>query len=261
MKIASWNVNGLRAVIKKNALLPFLESENPDILCLQEIKSRPEQVVFDIETRIWMEQNGMKYFSFNPAERAGYAGTAIFAKVPELGRVELHFQAEDDYGRLDTEGRVLALEYPEFYLVNCYTPNSKPDLSRLELRHDGWDPEFLTVMRKLEMKKPVIFCGDFNAAHKEIDIARPKENEHSAGFTKEEREGVDKITEFFIDSFRKVHPTDVKYSWWSMRGGARERNVGWRIDYFFVSPKIKIIDADIRDECLGSDHAPVILEI
>ncbi len=261
MKLASWNVNGIRAVIKKNALLPFLEAENPDILCLQEIKSRSEQVVFDVETRIWMEQNGMKFLSWNSAERAGYSGTAIFAKVPEIRQVPLSFRASDKYGEPGREGRVLSLEFPEFFLVNCYTPNSKTDLSRLKLRHDSWDPEFLEAMRKLENEKPVIFCGDFNAAHREIDIARPRENEHSAGFTKEEREGVDKITEFFIDSFRKVHPTEVKYSWWSMRGGARKRNVGWRIDYFFVSPKIKIKDADIRDEYLGSDHAPIILEV
>ncbi|MBQ3318814.1 exodeoxyribonuclease III [Candidatus Saccharibacteria bacterium] len=261
MKLVSWNVNGLRAVLKKGALLALLEAENPDILCLQEIKSRPEQVAFDVETQIWMQKNGMKYLNWNPAKRAGYSGTAIFAKVPETRRVELPFSSRDDYGELADEGRVLTLEYPEFFLVDCYTPNSKPDLSRLSLRHESWDPEFFGAMRKLENEKPVIFCGDFNAAHKEIDIARPRENEHSAGFTKEEREGVDRITEFFIDSFRKVHPTEVKYSWWSMRGGARERNVGWRIDYFFVSPKIKIVDADIREKFLGSDHAPIILEI
>lgn len=257
MKIYSWNVNGLRAVLRKNALQDFLEKENPDIFCLQEIKSKKDQVEIDLPeyTEVW-----------NPAERAGYAGTAIFVKngIP-FSEVDFEkFDCEDKYGDPMNEGRILALEFKDFFLVDVYTPNSKRDLTRLKLRKEVWDPEFLKLLKTLEKKKPVITCGDFNAAHEEIDLARPKENRRNAGFTDEERKGITNLLEAgFIDTFRKLYPEKVKYSWWLYCGHARENNVGWRIDYFFISnnllPKLK--NAEIHSEILGSDHCPVSIEL
>lgn len=257
MKIFSWNVNGLRAVIRKGAFEKFIEEKNPDVICLQEIKSKKDQVEIDLRDyeEVW-----------NPAERAGYAGTAIFVKngIP-FSRVEIpKNQVIDQYGDVANEGRVLVLEFDTFFLVNVYTPNSKRDLTRLELRKKTWDPEFLKLLKSLEQKKPVISCGDFNAAHEEIDLARPNDNHHHAGFTDEERNGISKIIDAgFLDSFRKLHPEEVKYSWWTAWGGAREKNVGWRIDYFFVSEKLfkKVSAAEIHNDIFGSDHCPVSVEI
>lgn len=257
LRLYSWNVNGLRAVLNKGALQKLIEDEHPDILCLQEIKARPDQVLIDLPdyTEFWQ-----------PATRAGYSGTAIFvhkslsAKTVELEKTQFN----DNYGDVNDEGRLLVLEFPKFFLVNVYTPNAKPDLSRLQLRQDYWDPEFMKLLQKLEQQKPVIACGDFNAAHEEIDLARPKANRRSAGFTDEERQGITNlITAGFIDTFRAKHPNAARYTWWSHWGQARTNNVGWRIDYFFISNSLKphFCTADIHEHIFGSDHCPISLEM
>lgn len=251
LKIFSWNVNGLRAVLRKGALQKFLEEYKPDILCLQEIKCKPEQADFSFPGYdiVW-----------NPAEKPGYSGTAIlfssdnsfFKKVAPENSIAV------------SEGRILALEFEKFFLVNVYTPNSKPDLSRLKLRENEWDPEFLNFLKELEKTKPVVVCGDFNAAHEEIDLARPKQNHHSAGFTDEEREGVSNlINAGFVDTFRNLNPNVQRYTWWSHWGHARENNVGWRIDYFFISEKLKknLRSAEIYEDITGSDHCPISVEL
>ena len=255
LKIFSWNVNGLRAVIRKGALKKFIDEYQPDILCLQETKAKQGQAEIDLPEyeEIW-----------NSAERAGYSGTAIFTKMKPLSTDNYKINCKDDYGNLGTEGRVLLAEFEEFYLVNVYTPNSTPDLSRLELRHKKWDPKFLDLLRELELKKPVITCGDFNAAHQNVDIARPESNHHSAGFTDEEREGISNIINTgFIDSFRYLHPNSERYTWWSHWGNARANNVGWRIDYFFISAMLrkKLINAEIYENVMGSDHCPISIEL
>lgn len=258
MKIYSWNVNGVRAVLRKGALQDFIAREQPDILCLQETKAKQGQAEIDLPEyeEIW-----------NSAERPGYAGTAIFTKVKPLSvkyglPTDKHF--EDQFGDPLSEGRVLTAEFEKFFLVDVYTPNSKNELERLTLREKLWDPEFLRYLKELEKIKPVATCGDFNAAHEEIDIARPKTNHHSAGFTDEERQGITNlISAGFVDTFRKLHPEEVRYTWWSHWGKARENNVGWRIDYFFVSqvlmPKVK--SAEIYEDYMGSDHCPVSIEL
>ena len=258
MKIYSWNVNGVRAVLRKGALQDFIAKERPDILCLQETKAKQGQAEIDLPEyeEIW-----------NSAERPGYAGTAIFTKVKPMSvkyglPTDKHF--EDQFGDPLSEGRVLTAEFEKFFLVDVYTPNSKNELERLTLREKLWDPEFLRYLKELEKIKPVVTCGDFNAAHEEIDIARPKTNHHSAGFTDEERQGITNlISAGFVDTFRKLHPEEVRYTWWSHWGQARANNVGWRIDYFFVSqvlmPKVK--SAEIYEDYMGSDHCPVSIEL
>lgn len=258
MKIFSWNVNGLRAVIRKGAFKSFISEYQPDILCLQETKAKQGQAEIDLPDyeEIW-----------NSAERAGYSGTAIFSKVKPLSvnyglPTELEF--EDGFGDPLTEGRVLTVEYEKFYLVDVYTPNSKNELERLSLREKLWDPEFLKYLKKLEENKPVVVCGDFNAAHEEIDIARPKTNHHSAGFTDEERRGITNlINAGFLDTFRILHPKEIRYTWWSHWGQARANNVGWRIDYFFISESLKnqLKSAEIYESVLGSDHCPISIEL
>lgn len=247
MKLISWNVNGVRACYDK-CLPDFLSKHKPDIFCMQETKAWAEQV----EDRNWPKAWQRHWYG---AEKKGYSGTAVFTKTaPQsisfgIGRKE-H----------DNEGRVISAEYEDFWLVNVYTPNVKNDLSRLEYRHKEWDPLFLKHCKKLERKKPVIICGDLNVAHKEIDLARPKQNAGNAGFTDEEREGMDNIVGAgFIDSFREFNSEGGNYSWWSMRAAARSRNVGWRIDYFCVSKKLRprLKDAFILPEVHGSDHCPV----
>lgn len=262
MKLVSWNVNGIRAVIRKDAFQPMLKKLKPDILCLQETKAQQGQAEIDLP----------EYEEYwNSAEKKGYSGTAIFTKVKPLC-VYLDFPADivkkyklkDKYGDLNGEGRVIALEFEKFTLVNVYTPNAKDDLSRLPMRHKHWDPAFLEYVQKLEKEKPVIFCGDLNVAHKPEDLARPKENEGNKGYTKEEREGADNMVEAgFIDTFRMFHEGNGHYTWWSHFRQARERNVGWRIDYWFVSEKIKSVvkEGSIHPELMGSDHCPVSLEI
>jgi len=255
MRIFSWNVNGIRAVIRKGAFDKFMLEFDPDILCIQETKAKKGQAEIDLPEyeEIW-----------NSAERAGYSGTAIFTKVKPLSTKNFEINATDKFGEVGKEGRVLVAEFEKFYLVNVYTPNSKPDLSRLELREKSWDPEFLNLLKDLEKTKPVVTCGDFNAAHEEIDIARPDTNHHSAGFTDEERKGISNLLNAgFIDTFRELHPDSERYTWWSHWGNARANNVGWRIDYFFISEKLKALltSAEIYDSIFGSDHCPIGIDL
>lgn len=254
MKIFSWNVNGLRAVLKKGALQSFIKEYDPDILCLQETKAKQGQAEVDLPEyeELW-----------NSAERAGYSGTAIFTKVKPLSvRNGLPFECEfsDQFGDPCKEGRVLTAEFPEFYLVNIYTPNAKQGLERLKLRHEQWDPAILRYIKELEQTKPVVMCGDFNAAFSEMDLARPKQNRGHAGFTDEERAGVGRLLESgVVDTFRCLHPESRRYTWWSHWGHARENNVGWRIDYFFISEKLRsrLVEAEIYEGVEGSDHCPI----
>jgi len=247
MKLISWNVNGIRAILNKG-FLEFVAHSNPDILCLQETKAYKEQVNLTLDE--------YPYQFWNSAQKAGYSGTAIFSKVKPTEHI-LGLGIDEH----DKEGRVLTLEYKDFYLVNVYTPNSKRELERLDYRVI-WDKEFLKYLKKLEEKKPVIFCGDLNVAHKEIDLANPKTNRRNAGFTDEEREGFTHLIEAgFIDTFRQFHTEGGQYTWWSYMNNARAKNIGWRIDYFCVSDSIKkeLKSADIHMSVLGSDHCPVEL--
>ncbi len=250
MKIISWNVNGIRAVIKKN-FAEFLSEHQPDILCLQETKAREEQVELPLEAA------GYRTY-WNSAQKAGYSSTAIFTKTQPLN-VTNGMGIEEH----DTEGRVITAEYPDFYLVTVYTPNSKSELLRLPYRQ-RWDDDFLAYCKGLEETKPVIFCGDLNVAHQEIDLARPKNNSKNPGFSDEERAKFDNILSAgFTDTFRHFHPDkEDAYSWWSYRAGARGKNIGWRLDYFCVSPSIlgQVSDAAILSDVLGSDHCPVSIE-
>ena len=258
LHIFSWNVNGLRAVIRKGALERFINEHQPDILCLQETKAKQGQAEIDLPEyeELW-----------NSAERPGYAGTAIFTKIKPLAvfnGLPTNQSLTDQFGDPLSEGRVLTAEFEQFYLVNVYTPNSKSELERLELREKKWDPEFLSYLKTLEESKPVVVCGDFNAAHEEIDIARPKTNHHSAGFTDEERQGItNMINRGMIDTFRTLHPDEVRYTWWSHWGNARANNVGWRIDYFFISNNLQnnLKAAEIHEDVTGSDHCPVSIEL
>jgi exodeoxyribonuclease III len=261
-KLISWNVNGIRAALKRG-FNAYLRQENPEVVCLQETKAAQGQAVIDLPeyTEYW-----------NSAKRKGYSGTAIFSKYKAL-QVTNNIWANseviplrDKYGDANNEGRVLTTEFEKFFVVSVYTPNSKGDLTRLDFRQKIWDPNFLQFLKTLEKEKPVIFCGDLNVAHTELDLARPKENIHNHGFTQEERAGFDKIVEAgFIDTFRMFHQDGGHYTWWTPFAKARERNIGWRIDYFMVSQVLKkhIKDAFIRSEVLGSDHCPIgiIIEI
>ena len=248
MRLVSWNVNGLRACVTKGFADTF-RALDADIFCLQETKMRPEQAEFDLPGyhRYW-----------NSADKAGYSGTAVFTRQTPLS-------VTYDFGKEvhRHEGRVITAEYPEFYLVCCYTPNSKDQLSRLDYRM-AWEDDIRDYLLDLDAKKPVVYCGDLNVAHTEIDIKNAKTNRMSAGFTDQER---GKMTELldagFADSFRVLHPDEVKYSWWSYRFHAREKNAGWRIDYFIVSRRIAdhIRAAEIHNEVFGSDHCPVELVI
>jgi exodeoxyribonuclease-3 len=266
MKLISWNVNGIRAVHKKGLFLPFVEKFSPDILCLQETKAERGQCEIDLK-------DYEEYW--NSAEKKGYSGTAIFIKktfekpisvtldIPKEITAK-HKLKKDAYGDPTKEGRVITLEFEKFFTVTVYTPNAKDDLSRVPLRHKEWDPAFLEYVKSLEKKKPVIFCGDLNVAHTPEDLARPKENVGKKGFTDEERAGADKIVASgFIDTFRIFTKGSGHYTWWSHFANARARNVGWRIDYIFVSKILakKIKSAKIFPEVLGSDHCPVMIEI
>lgn len=262
MKIYSWNVNGIRAVEKKGLLQPFLTKHQPDVLCLQETKAQPDQIDLNLE--------GYELF-WHSAEKKGYSGTAIFTKhepidvvngLPE--EIKSRYRLTDSYGDTTTEGRIITAEFEPFYISTVYTPNAKDDLSRIPMRQQ-WDPAYLEYMNELQNIKPVIFCGDFNVAHTELDLARPKQNVGKKGFTSEERAGIDAMLEAgFVDTLRHLNPdTPELYTWWSHFGGARERNVGWRIDYVMVSealvPVIK--NARIHPDVLGSDHCPVSIEL
>ena len=245
MKYISWNVNGLRACVGKG-FLDFIKSEEPDIMCLQETKLQEGQIELDLP--------GYHQY-WNYAEKKGYSGTAVFCKKEPLS-VLYGLDIEEH----DKEGRVITLEFEDHYLTTVYVPNAKEDLSRLEYRQ-VWEDDFLRFHQKLEKKKPVIWCGDLNVAHREIDLKNPRSNRGRAGFTDEEREKFQNIIDAgFIDSFRFFYPDkEGAYSWWSYRFHARENNAGWRIDYFVVSPKLKdrLQDAIIYSDVMGSDHCPV----
>jgi exodeoxyribonuclease-3 len=263
MKLISWNVNGIRAVHKKGMFVPFIEKYKPDVLGIQETKAEQGQSEVDLP-------DYEEYW--NSAEKKGYSGTAIFTKEKPIKVVngipadiaKKHNIAHDGYGDAMTEGRVIAAEYKDFWFVTVYTPNSKDDLSRIPLRHKHWDPAFLEYMKRLDKEKPVIFCGDLNVAHKTEDLANPKQNEGKKGFTAEEREGIDNIIKAgFVDTFRLFTEGNGHYSWWSHFANSRARNVGWRIDYIFVSKRLapKIKKAEILPQVMGSDHCPVLIEL
>lgn len=252
MRILSWNVNGIRAAVGKG----FVDTIKPlacDIVCLQETKAQDDQVLTALDAL-----DGYHIYP-NSAERKGYSGTAIIsaekpiAITPDMGL--------DEH---DQEGRVITAEYPDFYLVTVYTPNSGNGLRRLEYRQ-FWDRDFLKHVKSLEKTKPVVICGDLNVAHRDIDLARPKPNYNkTAGYTQQEIDGLDNLVNAgFVDTFRHLHPETVKYSWWSFRSGARGKNIGWRIDYFLCSQRLadKISQAEIHDQILGSDHCPVSLQL
>jgi len=249
MKFISWNVNGIRAVIKKG-FYDFVNEHNPDILCIQETKAHKEQVDLQLEN--------YPYKYWNSAVKKGYSSTAIFSKIKPIDVV-------NDMGieEHDSEGRLITMELDQYYLVTVYTPNSKRELLRLEYR-TKWDKDFLKFIKKLEEKKPVIFCGDLNVAHKEIDLKNPKTNHFNPGFTDEERNGFSNIiSNGFIDTFREFEKGEDHYTWWSYMFQARKRNIGWRIDYFCISGslKSKLVNSYILKDVLGSDHAPVVMEI
>jgi exodeoxyribonuclease-3 len=263
MKIYSWNVNGIRAVVRKGALQDFMKEHEPDILCLQETKAKQGQAEVDFP--------GYSEFWYS-AEKPGYSGTAIFTKVKPLQVVnglpqdiiKKYEVSGDVYGDPNLEGRVIAAEFEKFWVVTVYTPNSKDDLSRIPLRHKHWDPAFLAYCKELEKTKPVVFCGDLNVAHTPDDLANPKPNIGKKGFTSEEREGFQNfVGAGFVDTFRMFQQGNGYYTWWSHFAKSRERNVGWRIDYFLVSEKLKsrIKQAEIHPKVMGSDHCPTSVTI
>ncbi len=244
MKLISWNVNGLRAVIGKN-FHEFVEANQPDILCLQETKAHAHQVALELPgyRQYWCE-----------AEKKGYSGKAVLTRLEPL-----KFSCGMDIDEHDHEGRVLNLEFADFHLVNVYTPNSQDELRRLAYRQE-WDRAFLDHLKKLEATKPVVFCGDLNVAHRPIDLKNPKANERNPGYTVEERAGFERYIESgFIDSFREFNQEPEQYSWWSYRFKAREKNIGWRIDYFLISAALRprLQEAFILQQVMGSDHCPV----
>lgn len=248
MKFISWNVNGLRACVGKDFENQFKELD-ADFFCLQETKMQEGQLNLQFE--------GYESY-WNYAEKKGYSGTAIYTKHKPLN-VSYGMGIEEH----DHEGRIITLEYDQFYLVTCYTPNSQTELKRLDYRMT-WEDDFRKFLKSLDAKKPVVICGDLNVAHEEIDIKNPKTNRRNAGFTDEEREKMTVLlNDGFTDSFRYLHPDEVTYSWWSYRFKAREKNAGWRIDYFLVSDRIKkqITEAKIHTEIMGSDHCPVEVDL
>lgn len=264
VKIYSWNVNGIRAVHKKSLWEPFLEETKPDILCLQEIKAKTDQLA-------GIPLKGYDAFWY-PADKPGYSGTAILSKtapkqvingLPE--QLIKRFKVEgDSYGNPNKEGRVIAAEFDKFWVVTVYTPNAKDDLSRIPLREKQWDPAFLAYCRQLEQQKPVVFCGDLNVAHSENDLANPKPNVGKKGFTTEERSGFQAFIDAgFVDTLRLFKQGNGYYTWWSHFARARQRNVGWRIDYFLVSAALKsnVRAANIHPQIMGSDHCPISLEL
>ena len=264
MKLFSWNVNGIRAVINKGEFAKFIKQYDPDIICLQETKAKQGQAEIDLS----------QYEEFwNSADKAGYSGTAIFSKTKPLSVIygfaetlaKKYDLTSDGYGDPTHEGRVISAEFDECWVVTVYTPNSKGDLSRLELRHDKWDPAFLAHVKELEKTKPVLFCGDLNVAHQEIDLANPKPNIGKHGFTDEERAGFQAFLDAgFVDTFRAAYPDKTEaYSWWTHWANARARNVGWRIDYWLASHSIadRVSNPQIHPEQMGSDHCPVSIDI
>jgi exodeoxyribonuclease-3 len=263
MRIYSWNVNGIRAVLKRGQLHPFLDTHQPDILCLQETKAERGQIEIDLP----------EYHEYwNSARKKGYSGTALFSKqepiavtngFPEDFAHRYSFADELQRDSAD-EGRLITAEFKQFFVLTVYTPNAKDDLSRLSLRFRQWDPAFLAYCQQLERRKPVIFCGDLNVAHTELDLAHPKANRGKKGFTDEERQGFQNFIDAgFLDTLRLFQQGNGHYTWWSHFANSRARNVGWRIDYFLVSPKLRgaITSAGIHAEVLGSDHCPVSITL
>jgi exodeoxyribonuclease-3 len=264
MKLYSWNVNGIRAVLNKGALQKFMAEHQPDVLCLQELKAKEAQVEIDLSD----------YFQYwNSAERPGYSGTAIFTKIKPLTIIngfmgdiaEKYKLAGDNYGDPNSEGRVISAEFEKLWVVSVYTPNSKGDLSRLSLRHKRWDPAFLEHVKALEKSKPVLFCGDLNVAHNEIDLANPKQNIGKHGFTNEERKGFDTFESAgFVDVFRTKYPEkNDAYTWWTHWANARTRNIGWRIDYWMASKSFanEVTNPQLHPDVMGSDHCPISIVI
>ena len=252
MKIISWNVNGLRAAVKKD-FIPNIQLLDADIICLQETKAQPEEVL-----EAFTGLNDYEIFA-NSATQKGYASTAILTKIHPLSlHCDMNILAHDD------EGRIITAEFDDFYLVTVYVPNSGRGLVRLDYRQQ-WDLDFLAFIKNLEKKKPVIVCGDLNVAHQAIDLANPKSNYNkTAGYTQPEIDGLTRIIESgFVDVFRHLYPEKVKYSWWSYMFNARTKNVGWRIDYFLTSRPVlqKVKDCIILNDIMGSDHCPVLLEL
>ena len=249
MKLISWNVNGLRACMEKG-FMDFFNQVDADVFCIQESKLQAGQIELDLPGY---------YQYWNYAEKKGYSGTALFCKEEPLG-VTYGIGIEEH----DKEGRVITAEFADFYVVTVYTPNSKRELERLSYRME-WEAAFLAYLKGLEQKKPVIFCGDLNVAHKEIDLKNPKSNRMNPGFSDEEREKMTQLlSSGFVDTFRALYPERTgAYSWWSYRFHARENNAGWRIDYFIVSSRLmpRVKNADIWPEITGSDHCPVVLEL
>lgn len=264
MKLYSWNVNGIRAVLTKGSLLEFINKHDPDVLCLQETKAERGQFELDLP------QYHEHFFS---AVKKGYAGTAIFSKTPALRYIdgfpediiEQYKVTGDTYGDPNKEGRIIAAEFDDFWVVTCYTPNSKGDLSRLSLRYDAWDRACLAYLQQLEQTKPVLYCGDMNVAHAPIDLANPKANVGKHGYTNEERERFDDyLAAGFIDTYRAANPDkEGAYSWWTHWANARARNVGWRIDYWLASKAItsKVKNPQIHPDVMGSDHCPISIEL
>lgn len=249
MKLVSWNVNGLRACVTKG-FYDYFKAVDADIFCLQETKLQEGQIVMEL---------GDEYEQYwNYAEKKGYSGTAVFTRVKPLS---VRYGIEEDS---EPEGRTLTLEFEDFYLVNVYTPNAKRDLARLDYRME-WEDRFRSYLQELDSRKPVIVCGDLNVAHREIDLKNPKSNLGNAGFTPEERDKMTTLLEAgFVDTFRHFYPDrENVYSWWSYMPKVRERNVGWRIDYFLASSRLAphLVDAQIDCHVMGSDHCPVILEV
>lgn len=264
MKLFSWNVNGIRSVINKGEFAKFIDTYDPDILCLQETKATRDQVEIDLPNY---------HEHFYSAAKKGYSGTAIFSKIPPLSWrdgfppniIEQFDLTGDEYGNPADEGRIITAEFDDFWVVNCYTPNSKGDLSRLDLRYKKWDKAVLAYLEELELSKPVLYCGDMNVAHQEIDLANPKPNVGKHGFTDEEREGFQNYLDAgFTDTFRAVFPEKTgAYTWWTHWANARSRNVGWRIDYWLASREIanRVTNPQIHPEQMGSDHCPVSIEV
>ena len=265
MKIYSWNVNGIRSVTKKGTLQSFIKTHRPDILCLQETKAERGQADIDL--------NGHGYREYwNSAVKKGYSGTAVFSRIEPLSVVNGFsapiagkYRFTDGEGRdsLD-EGRVISAEFLKFHLVTVYTPNAKDDLSRLELRHEHWDPACLAHCKQLEKTKPVVFCGDLNVAHTELDLANPGPNRGKKGFTDEEREGFQRFIDAgFVDTLRLFKQGNGHYTWWSHFANSRARNVGWRIDYVLVSASLRkaVKAAEIHADVMGSDHCPVSITL
>ena len=251
MKLISWNVNGIRASLKKG-FRQFVEQEQPDVLCLQETKAEPSQVELG-----WVEELGYHHY-WSCAEKKGYSGTSTWTKT-EPKKVT-HGIGIDEH---DQEGRVVTTSFAEYHLVNVYTPNAQRGLARLDYRQ-LWDADFLAYVTKLNRRKPVIFCGDLNCSHKEIDLANPKANRKNAGFSEEERAGLDAMVDAnFVDSFREFDTSPGQYTWWTQRTNAREKNIGWRLDYFWVAKKFfdHVASAGIRQDVMGSDHCPIELEL